>query len=177
MQTIPGNFSKLESLLASAKDGFPVILCLTKNMFIAKGNTKLLFFMCCNTKRFPDRLYCIHMTDPHDMKAIMELHVYSQSDADSLRFLDQLKKYQDFAPQFYCLKSMIMFRCSISLCFLENVLQDAQGKIKFLFVSFKNARKGHEFSNIWMWCYGCVCGLWCWCPRQPKSMSITSGTE
>jgi len=136
MQTMLGDFSELESLLASDEDGFPVILWLSKNMFIAKDNAKLLSFMHGNTKRFPDRLYCIDMTNPHDMKAIVELHVYSQSDADSLRFLDQLGKYQDFSPHFHYPKSMIMFRCSISLCFLENMLQDAQGKIKFFFVSF-----------------------------------------
>jgi len=149
MQTMLGNFSELESLLASAEDGFPVILWLTEKMFIAKDNTKFVSFVRYrNAKRFTDRRYCIHMTGPHDMKTIVELHVYSQSDLDAFKFLDQLGKYQDFTPCFRRLQTMSAYRRVISPCFLENVLRDAQGEIEFCSVTFKIAREGHAFATF-----------------------------
>jgi len=144
-QTMPGTFSELESLLAAAENGFPVILWLSKNMFIAKDNAKLLSFVRSDTKRFPDRLYCIYMTDSHDMKTMVRFEVYSSSDLDALDFLDQLGKYRDFTPRFRRIIGMIESRSYISACFLENVLRYAQAEITFVLVIFKSAHEGHAF--------------------------------
>jgi len=119
-----------------------------KIMFIAKANAKLLSFVRNDTKSFPEPLYCINISDHHDMKTIVRLEVYSSSDSDALNFLDQLGKYRDFTPRFRSLISNIGSRRYISPCFLENVLRDAQVEIEFRRVIFDSARDGHAFPTF-----------------------------
>jgi len=55
---------------------------------------------------------------------------------------------------------MLGYRHYISLCFLENVLQDAQVEIEFCIVNFESMCKGHGFPtlghNVMVVFHGCT---------------------
>jgi len=149
-QQMPGTFSELESLLA-AENGCPIILWLTKKMFIAKDTTKLFSCMYDKTKGFPKSICYIYTTSLHDMNTIVGINVYTSSlhpYFDGQGFLEQLGKYRDFTPRFRSFHSSSGSQRYISPCFLENVLQDAQAKIEFHFVSFETAREGRAFPTF-----------------------------
>jgi len=146
VQTMPGTFSELESLLV-AKDDFHIILWLTKNMFIVNDGMDQTFV--CVTKRFPKPLYNICMASfPHDKEASLGLDLYSRSSSDVLWFLEQLGNYQDFTPHFHHLGSTIASGCFVSTCFLENILQDAQTEIEFHYLTFNSPGQGYAFPKF-----------------------------
>jgi len=117
--------------------GFPVILWLTKNMFILQRIPKsFLLWVTATPKCFQN-----HFLHSHDRLSSWQENYHAvrglliSSDLDALDFHDQLGKYRDFSLRFRRLTNMNVLRCSISLCFLENnVLQDAEREIEFCFV-------------------------------------------